>query len=752
MEKYIEKQYEYTKVKYEKFSERLLRIQANGEFNRLTEHKQFSLVNRVRKLWKKLRLLEVQMKPTIAMASLALLLLSTNVKAQSQFVEAPDKNPLPPPTINGSEPIIIDLDMDGDLDILTSIDYNTIAWYQNVGTASDPKYVKASEENNPFAQLDDELEMGTWDFEAFGDIDNDGDMDILTDEDIILINTGSNNSIIYTEESTNLPYSFKVGDLDGDGDLDLLSIDKGYSDLDTIPLSVSIYNNTGDANNFEIDYDDRDTIALGEIPDEYYLNDFHFIDLDFDGDLDILVNTENWDNNTNQRSCFYFENIGTPTQAEFSQKDENPFSALEDVITQLGDFDNDGDYDVLSGGYYTQMAFYENTGEELIPNETIIEELYNGIQLPISYYFTPQFIDYDGDGDLDVTTMSYYNNWESEYFECIESDNQLKYRKVETEIYPFLNDDPTTIKIPFFVDLDQDGDIDALVMNLDYEYYGFKYYYYENTGSKQVMDFSKEPVLDLFDYSEEYFIMPSFSDIDGDGDLDIIYSSYEGENGILFYENTGSNTNLIYTLKPTETNPFSSISEDLFLAFSKLFFSDIDADGDYDLISGGGYSYSESSILYIENTGSATNPVFNATSETNPFEGLAGIYSQINLVDYDKDGDDDLFIHDNYGSITRYFENTIEPNGIPRITEKLPISIFPNPVEKYLNLKINAQFEGELSLTLINVEGKTSFLGKYNCNAEKNTLSIPVKNYPKGSYMLHVTSEKATYNQKLIIK
>ena len=103
MKTYLHHQYVETRVKFNKFSTRLQKSQDRGEFQKLPKRKQHFLLSRVRKLWEKLRLLEVQLKIASVGISMALLLMVSNASAQ-KFAAAPEKNPMPAPTIFG-EPV-----------------------------------------------------------------------------------------------------------------------------------------------------------------------------------------------------------------------------------------------------------------------------------------------------------------------------------------------------------------------------------------------------------------------------------------------------------------------------------------------------------------------------------------------------------------------------------------------------------------------------------------------------------------------
>ena len=220
------------------------------------------------------------------------------------------------------------------------------------------------------------------------------------------------------------------------------------------------------------------------------------------------------------------------------------------------------------------------------------------------------------------------------------------------ELNPFINiglvdyTSVPTIK-PTLTDLDGDSDLDLVVGSR-----GGAIHYFENTGTSANPGFTEHTGTDnpLDSVTVGSYSTPSFTDLDGDGDQDLIVGNEYGD--IAYFENTGTVTAPGFTQRTGAANPFDTITKG---SWSTLTLADLDGDGDPDLAVGN----NDGDVHYYENTGTSANPSFTQRADAaNPLNNInAGSYNSPVFVDFDDDNDPDLVIGNQTGIIF-YFENT----------------------------------------------------------------------------------------------
>ncbi|MBK9192050.1 MAG: T9SS type A sorting domain-containing protein [Crocinitomicaceae bacterium] len=279
----------------------------------------------------------------------------------------------------------------------------------------------------------------------------------------------------------------------------------------------------------------------------------------------------------------------------------------------------------------------------------------------------PAFADIDGDGDFDIMSGDYYGNFT--YYENTGTAASPAFAASVANPFNLSNLGYGGRNTPTFGDLDNDGDFDMMVgsnlgTGMPYDYSQGNIYYYENIGDANNPDFDA-PVMNALGitipsitytygpYTYTYGLAdqsdPTLVDIDNDGDLDMYVGNGEYYGDIYFYENTGDASNPAFALPLVAASIGSyALTPD---------FADIDNDGDFDMFNG----EIEGNIYFSENIGTNVAPVFAAEIQ-NAFTDLQdiGYYANIEFVDLDDDGDLDLLVGELYSAFY-YFEQCTAP-------------------------------------------------------------------------------------------
>jgi len=320
---------------------------------------------------------------------------------------------------NIKKSIAIDMDKDGDIDIITA-DYveDKVSWHQNDGSENFTDYTVA-------LNID-----GANDVIAL-DLDQDGDMDIIsssfTDDYVRWYeNNGSqdftSHGVVNNADGVK---AIATGDLDQDGDIDLVSV-SAYDD------QVSWYENTDNfmtpnkrslANSSQVDY-----------PTSVFL-----ADMDIDGDLDILIASHE------KAEILWIENKGLQSNGNLNTAYHSIYNSFTNVSSAKAiDLDLDGDMDVV-GISYQKLIWFENNGFMSFTSRQITSLSGN------SAFF--DLADIDSDGFIDIMT----GDWAGSLM-WFKNDGSQNFSSEWSTSVGNLYD-------VFLIDLDLDGDIDIIPSN-----------------------------------------------------------------------------------------------------------------------------------------------------------------------------------------------------------------------------------------------------------------------------------------------
>ena len=286
---------------------------------------------------------------------------------------------------------------------------------------------------------------------------------------------------------TNMIQSVNLIDIDNDGDLDLFTDSLTYAGYYSLATNFNYQENIGTATNPNFKSPELNPFNL-TLPtaDSSMVKLRQFIDLDNDGDFDILSNVIYPGYNGFSSVFRYYENTGTPSSPTFITPVSNPFglqgSSSDVQLSSIGDIDNDGDYDLINmlvSYNGSSWEFIENVGSSANPMFSIPQG--NVMSLPSTYGLVlPTLVDLDSDGDLDmIFGQESYSAGEFRYCENTGSASSALFSP------PIIN--PNGLNGSMFYsgptielkDLDGDGDLDVLAGTYE------ETFYFENVGVQQ---------------------------------------------------------------------------------------------------------------------------------------------------------------------------------------------------------------------------------------------------------------------------
>lgn len=441
-----------------------------------------------------------------------------------------------------------------------------------------------------------------------------------------------------------------------------------------------------------------------------------------------------------------------------------PIETLRTDITgawiRTGDFDNDGDPDILiqSGD---SIFWHENLKPGWAPH-LIDSTFYN------SFAGWVDVMDLDNDGDPDVLKVPISD----------QTPNPLTWNENLSNGASWENH--LILHTPNFIgwmqhaygDLDGDNDIDIIVPEYNMENTGSLYWLENENGSP---NFIRHPLVSGNIYSS------SLADLDGDGDLDIVtgvndvhwlenllpdtawtshevagpgFSPYligtcsdfnsDGTVDILANPHSGGDDSLIYYSNPGWQVRSIHPGTGIFLGET----GDLDNDGDLDVTyGGGGFTGIPLALGWAENQNAGTQWILHDITDTTTHQIFCS-----GLADFDGDGDLDMVsidLNTNIGLASVFW--AANPLIIMGTSEQAQsafrFSMTPNPAGDFTYICIEHEKKGAALIQLFDMTGNR--LRELEMNAgTPETLTI--SDLPAGTYLVRIMRPEGTAVRKLI--
>ncbi len=570
-----------------------------------------------------------------------------------------------------------------------------------------------------------------------------------------------------------------IDDIDGDGDLDIISfgVNGGYMEYFT---NQSVEDGFGvDSLSF-----DRETDCFGGVFEDGLstcvclpieagacctgLTDLQgdtrhagstilTFDNDGDGDKEVVLGDISFD------ALTMLENGGSPDMATMVDQDCNYPST--DVPVDLPSFpaaffvdiNNDGKRDLLAAPNsprrvedFFNLWYYRNDGTDAAPSFNFQRrDLLTHNTIDMGSGSSPVFVDFDQDGleDIIVGTNTFYQPFN-------ERDPRLfLYRNTGTATNPaftLFDEDYLDFSqfasnawgfAPTFGDLDGDGDLDMVV-----GYQDGSLFYGENTaGAGNTFQFTITPNYLGIDVGQNS--TPTLVDINRDGALDLVIGERNGN--LNYLPNIGTPTNPIFqpVHDAAPNNPFFGEVDVAAFGFdigmsAPIF---IDFGGSYTLFAGSNLG----NIYRYDDIDNNLDGAFNLVDDTYGDNVRVGEESRINMTDIDGDGVLDLLLGNFRGGLNFYqtdlnIDGTV---GNEDLSEGPAFQMVPNPANDYVELRMEA-FTGELyEIELFDLLGRTVFQRSFN----GERLRINTNDFGAGIYFCKISLGNKITVKKLIV-
>lgn len=393
-----------------------------------------------------------------------------------------------------------------------------------------------------------------------------------------------------------------------------------------------------------------------------------FADFDGDGDLDLFVG-----GTPSTIQCY--ENVGGGKFVDkgLMTSSGKPFLLTPDggrawAVITMDDWDSDGDQDLFvtlsDSSDVAQLIKYENIKDEWIPLTYMPRGpllTVNGSSLGSGWFPAPAFVDWDGDGKRDLMLP---RNGMLEFHRNLSADRSVKNMRFDDGVYIKANGVNIVLNTARFdfVDIDNDGDLDAFASSGEGNMFWF-----ENIGTRTDPVLATGRVIAFFEFMDALGGI-KVADFDGDGLLDLAAGRFwERTNWPeqprlygCFYKNVGTKTAPKFELRDANhgglyTEQFQQCDA---VRQNGVRAADWNGDGKTDLIA----SDTDGYTWYFRNTTNNLFPVYSAGEKLTANGEIIRLsidlrwsgYARSDVSDWNNDGLLDLLVGDISGRYTLY--------------------------------------------------------------------------------------------------
>lgn len=634
---------------------------------------------------------------------------------------------------NVPRPQLVDIDGDGDQDLFVQERADEIIFFERVSSSTGFPFVKRSDAFQ-------EVEVGEW--YRFVDLDQDGDQDLLAEYPFSLIrvfeNTGGPTTPVFSIVQDNLlddtgtpifanrQNILNVVDIDSDGLLDLFvgQLDGTVFQYEQTERGTSVQELT-----FSLQSERFQNISVvgpgGKRSEEKHgANTLLFHDVDQDGDQDLF-----W-GDFFEEGLLFFENAGTPQIPIFSN-DMVQFPIGDPLLTSgynaptFGDIDGDGIEDLIVGVLGGAFSAFGAATNNLL---YFRQDANNQFSFVRNRFFTnidvgsdgyPVLFDVDGDGDNDLLIGNSIdpddsNQGSLHLFENVGSSSEPQFQDRGA-----LALEPAFGITPALGDLNGDGAADMITGSFLGD---MTLYINANDGS--TFSFS-ETVTEYLDILSGSSSAPFLADMDADEDLDLLVGQSSGV--INYFENTGTPEEPLFSLVTTSYSEIDVGRRSVPLAV------DVDRDGDLDLIVGS----DQDGIFTFENIGTPEEAAFTPVSWFD-----LGIQRRMVPAWGDLNGDSkpEVLVGLLNGGVHYYENRSVPIANIPEPeASRVKVDLFPNPASEHIFLKITGARNQHVEVDVFAITGQHAKAAYRGMVLDEHTeVRVDLSSLAAGAYVVQV--------------
>jgi hypothetical protein len=421
---------------------------------------------------------------------------------------------------------------------------------------------------------------------TFYDIDGDGDKDLFlgTSEDaknpILLIINGKSefdlkrdsfiriDTTYFTQQEKALmpiaPTVFFL-DLDKDGLIDMVISANETRKADYVvheTNQIMFFKNTNTNAIPKFVYQNNN-FMVGNMIDEGAMSQPVLYDTDNDGDLDLIMatNGDSYITQDQHDRLTHYENIGTKKVPFFKQTTNNLWNISKDSLIGIhicfGDLNGDGKDEMLVGTTNGELALYENISTKETPQFRLISR--EAFGLFIATNTAPQIVDVNRDGKNDLLVgvregnIFYYENAGTKTSAAfvLKTDSFGKVNINELIVADPPRYNSVGYNVPQLTDLDNDGKYDLIVGGLEGVFRIYRNVEANINGTFQLTDSVIFGQNEFFNKDLGARIKPFAADLTGDSIAEIIVGNTRG--GLNFFKGNLTNNGTIGTA-PTMRN------------------------------------------------------------------------------------------------------------------------------------------------------------------------------------------------------